>query len=179
MILLHLSGALVSAIARCDSKHTDIITKPYIVWRHIIGKRLIRNPRLFRCLLTQIMPNHQRLATSLITIKMNIIALALRRPKTNRCMRFDPAPGQDALEHLLSIGKKLLCGVAHHRILQDGWVRTMQVPGLKKGLPVDIGHKTCQIKILKMSKANVFRLVRLKVRPVDARCITASLRQAD
>src|SRR5215475_11615231 len=148
VLALELLGELIGAM-NGDCKSTEVIrerTLPACIGRHlaglvrrnVIGQAMIELVRSLLHLLTQKIKRGYFFSVSVISVKVNVVADGVCRPKS-----IDPARNQEILcynpfKELLRIVEKCTRFFSDLWIIENGRVTTAQFPCMKERRPIDI-----------------------------------------
>jgi hypothetical protein len=87
-------------------------------------------------LLAQVVPGGG--APRVVGVELDVVTVAVGRPQSEHGTRGQPLLVDDLLQHGLCVDQQLARLLAHDRIVEDGRIRTRQVPGLEERAPVDV-----------------------------------------
>ena len=99
-----------------------------------------------------------------------IVALAMGPPEPNDRFGLQPILFDDLFQHGAGIRVQLPRLFAHHRVLENGRELAVQVPGDKKGCPVDGGNEVRQGIVVQGCDAGLPGYGRLVMGPVEEGC---------
>ena len=171
-------GDFVFRLADRDHKSADIIGRA-LAGRDKIGQAIMGLAIAFAALLAQSVKDRQNIGARLARIKLDIIPRSLCGPETDH--RFGPEPllADNALEHVLRIGKDLPRRLALLAFFQHHGIAAFDIPCLEKRGPVDIGHELAQIIRGENAGAGKIRFGRLIALPIKFRGTRPGIGQRD
>ena len=87
----------------------------------------------------------------------DVVAILARREESVDAVRGNPLFGDHLLQHYLGVVKEGLGLGAYHFVGEDAGVLAVQVPGLKEGRPVDVGHEVFKRVVAQREHAVLLR----------------------
>ena len=113
--------------------------------------------------------------TMLIFIDHNVVPHTICREEPDHRLGLHMLVADDLMQHLPGIVQQDLCLVPDYRVFQNGRVLASELPGNKKGCPVDVVLKRFQRDIVERNKPQCVGYRRRPLAPVDRRSIVSCL----
>jgi hypothetical protein len=167
-------------------EHADIVVRRAL-GRHKVGQAAARAHERFSIravdlvllgLLAQAVPGQRDLAAGLIGVQRDVVVVhRVGRVQADHRAGAEPAAVDQPLQHRLAVGKHLARLLAHHLVVQDGRVRSGQIPGLEERAPVDEARQLGQVEVPEDPPADELGLRRHIPGPVNRRLVGARLVQ--